>query len=104
MDLPSLVAVSAALDGFADVLTVDFGGNELLLGDGDAGDDDDGEGDGVNGGLDAADVGQSKAGQTGEVLKLHFGCWFGESGSWKRKIDNDATDRKEKKSTKNYLT
>jgi hypothetical protein len=52
---------------------VDLGGDELLLGDGDAGDDDDGEGDGIDGSLDAADVGQGKAGQTGEVLQLHFG-------------------------------
>ena len=73
MDLPSLVAVSAAVDGFADVLTVDFGGNELLLGDGNASDDDDSEWDGVNGGLNIADVGQGKAGESGEVLELHFG-------------------------------
>ena len=101
--IPALVSVAAAVLGVdvgGDVLTVDLSSDELLLGDGDAGDDDDGEGDGVNGGLDAADVGQSKAGQTGEVLKLHFGCWFGESGSWKRGIDNDVTDRKEKKAPK----
>ena len=96
----SVAAAVLGVDVGGDVLTVDLSSDELLLGDGDTGDDDDGEGDGINGGLDAADVGQSKAGQTGEVLKLHFGCWFGESGSWKRGIANDVTDWKAKKAPK----
>ncbi len=75
-DSPTLVTVSA-LDvlGLPDVLSVDLSCDQLLLCDGDSGDDDDGQGDRVDGGVNGVDVSQHEAGECGEVFELHLGLW-----------------------------
>ena len=72
--LPSLVTVSALNVGrLPDVLPVDLCCDQRLLGDGDSSDDDDGQRDGVDGGVNGVDVSQHEAGKTGEVFELHVG-------------------------------
>ncbi len=74
-DSPTLVTVSA-LDvlGLPDVLPVDLGGDQLLLCDGNSGDDDDGQGDRVDGGIDGVDQSDGQeAGDGGDNAGVHVG-------------------------------
>ena len=75
IDIPTLVTVSALnMLWLPDVLPVDLSCDQLLLGDGNSGDDDDGQGDRVDGGIDG--VYQSngqEAGDGGDNTSVHFG-------------------------------
>ena len=73
--LPALVTVSS-VDGPADVVPVDFGCDQFLLGDGNSGNDDDGEGDGVDCGVNGVHQSEGQeAGKSGECTELHDGGW-----------------------------
>ena len=77
--IPALVSVAAAVLGVdvgGDVLTVDLSSDELLLGDGDAGDDDDSQGHGVDGGVDGVEEGEGhEAGSSSDCAEMHVGGW-----------------------------
>ena len=77
--LPALLSIASAVLGVGvggDVLAVDLGGDELLLGDGDAGDDDDSQGHGVDGGVDGVEEGEGhEAGSSSDSAEMHVGGW-----------------------------
>ena len=73
--LPTLVTVSALfMCGLPDVLSVDLSCDQLLLCDGDSGDDNDGQGDRVDSGIDGVDQSDGQeARDGGDNAGVHVG-------------------------------
>lgn len=85
--LPALVTVSR-FDGPADVVPVDFSCDQFLLGDGNSGDDDDCEGNGVDCGVNGVDQSEGQeAGKSGECAELHDGGWV--KLSWRKRDEKN---------------